>query len=82
MTRHKRKKKKVRGKRKGSGSDKPQDEVHAFVPAVAPKGKFLELVQYNFKKELRNSPVWDEMVSKFGREKAEELLDEIKIDAK
>lgn len=82
MTRHKRKKKKVKGKRKGSGTDRPPEEMHAFVPAVGPKDKFLELLQYHFKKEFRNSPLWDEMVDKYGREKAEELLGEIRFDAK
>ena len=82
MTRHKRKKKKVKGTIKGSGKDRPVDEVHAFVPAIAPKGKLLDRIHYHFKKELRNSPLWDEMVEKYGRQKAEELLDEINIEAK
>ena len=81
MTRHKRNKKKVRGKRKGSGKDRPVDELHAFVPAIGPKGKFLDLFQYYFKKELRNSPIWDQMVSQYGIDKAEELLKDINITA-
>ncbi|MBN2666052.1 MAG: hypothetical protein JXR67_06045 [Bacteroidales bacterium] len=82
MTHHKRKKKKVRGKRKGSGKDRPVEALHAFVPAIGTKGKFLDLFQYYFKKELRNSPIWDEMIDKYGREKAEVLLEEIKFSAK
>ena len=82
MTRHKRKKKRVKGKSKGAYSDRPVDELHAFVPAIGTKGKFLDLFQYYFKKELRNSPIWDEMIDKYGREKAEVLLEEIKFSAK
>ena len=81
MTRHKRKKKRVKGKSKGAYSDRPVDELHAFVPAIGPKGKFLDLFQYYFKKELRNSPIWDQMVSQYGIDKAEELLKEINITA-
>ena len=72
----------MKGKSKGAYSDRPVDELHAFVPAIGPKGKFLDLFQYYFKKELRNSPIWDEMIDKYGREKAEVLLEEIKFSAK
>ena len=58
------------------------DEVHAYVPAIGPKSKFLDIFQYHFQKELRNSQIWDEMVSKYGVEKSEELLEEIQFSAK
>lgn len=81
MTRHKRNKKKVRGKPKGSVKDRPVDMMHAFLPGTRPTDELLKQMTTNFQKEIRNSPIWDQMVSQFGREKAEELHKEIKINA-
>lgn len=36
----------------------------------------------NFRKELRKSEIWDQMVSEFGEERAEELLNDIKAENK
>ena len=36
----------------------------------------------NFRKELRESEIWDQMVSEFGEERAEELMNDIKADIK
>ena len=44
--------------------------------------EFSERFTVNFQKQLRNSEIWDQMVAKFGEEKAEELLTEIKADIK
>lgn len=34
----------------------------------------------NFRKELRNSPLWNEMVEKFGEEEAEKLLTQVNVE--
>jgi hypothetical protein len=81
LIRHKRKKKKVKGKRKGSGKDRPVDVLHAFIPALAPSDELLSEIEKNFRNEIRNSPIWDQMVSQYGIDKAEELLKEINITA-
>jgi hypothetical protein len=36
----------------------------------------------NFRKEIRKSEMWDQMVAEFGEERAEELLNDIKADIK
>jgi hypothetical protein len=36
----------------------------------------------NFRKEIRKSDMWDQMVAEFGEERAEELLKDIKADIK
>ncbi len=48
--------------------------VHAVFPGKQPPPEFLELLTENFQQRLRNSPLWDEMVSKFGEQEAEKLL--------
>ena len=44
--------------------------------------KFAELMTKNFRKELRNSEIWDQMVAEFGEEKAERLLQDCKAEVK
>jgi len=36
----------------------------------------------NFQNELRNSPIWDQMVAQFGQERAEQILKECKAEVK
>jgi hypothetical protein len=63
-----------------SGMD--TDEVHSLLPGkpLSPE----EMADFNetFRNELRNSPIWDEMVAKFGVEEAEKLLQQVKIELK
>jgi len=48
--------------------------VHALLPGEQPPPKFLELLTESFQKELRNSPMWDQMVEQFGEQEAEKLI--------
>lgn len=48
--------------------------VHTLLPGQQPPPEFLELLTESFQRELRNSPLWDQMVSKFGEEEAQKLL--------
>ena len=60
--------KRLKGKRKRSGK--------GFI------GEFSDLLTANFQKEIRNSELWDQMVSEFGEKRAEELLQDIKAEIK
>ena len=57
-----------------------KEGLHAILPGTAPSPEMLAVLNDNFRKELRNSPLWDEMVEKFGTEEAEKLLKEIKVE--
>ena len=57
---------KGRGKRSGKG----------FI------GEFSDRLTANFKKEIRNSELWEQMVEEFGEKRAKELLKDIKADIK
>lgn len=48
--------------------------VHLLLAGRKPPPEFEELLTENFQRELRNSPLWDEMVREFGEEEAEKLL--------
>ena len=43
---------------------------------------FSELLTKNFQAELRNSPIWDEMVAEYGEQKAEKILKQCKGELK
>ena len=48
-----------------------RDGLHAFVPGSAPLPEVLDDVTRRYQQEIRNSPLWDEMVREFGEEEAE-----------
>jgi len=35
-----------------------------------------------YQKQIRNSPLWDEMVQKYGKQEAEKLLKEFKVESR
>ena len=43
---------------------------------------FSDVLTKNFQKELRNSPIWDEMVAEYGEQKAEKILKQCKGELK
>ena len=43
---------------------------------------FSQRLTGNFQKELRESPLWDQMVEEFGEKRAEEILRECKAEIK
>lgn len=62
------------------GEDK--EGLHALVPAIAPAKVLEDEMTRNFQEKLRKSPLWDEMVKKYGLEKAEELLKQCRAEVK
>jgi hypothetical protein len=50
------------------------DGIHFVAPGTPPSPAQLEEMTKKYQESIRNSPMWDEMVRKFGKEKAEELL--------
>ena len=50
------------------------DGIHAIMPGVAPSEAELEKLTQEWLRQLRNSPLWEEMVRELGQAKAEELL--------
>jgi hypothetical protein len=45
-------------------------------------GKFTEAFTRNFQKEIRNSEIWDQMVTQFGEKRAFEILGGCKAEVK
>lgn len=84
------KKKKSKGKRKNTPdmTTPPSflwmdnGEMHGLFPGERPGPEQVEMMTRKYQENIRNSPLWDEMVREYGKEKAEELLIEcrVKID--
>ena len=51
--------------------------LHAIIPEDSPAD--IEALEKGYQENIRNSPIFDEMVKKFGKKKAEELLKEFKV---
>jgi len=51
--------------------------LHAIIGEDSPAD--IEALEKRYQENIRNSPIFDEMVKKFGKKKAEELLNEFKV---
>jgi hypothetical protein len=49
------------------------DRIHMLLPGV-PTSELLEQLSRNFQEELRRSPLWTELIQKYGRERAEQIV--------
>ena len=58
------------------------DGIHFVGPGSAPSPELLERMTKEYQKQIRNSPLWDKMVIKFGKAKAEKLLKEFKAESR
>ena len=58
------------------------DGIHLVAPGSPPTPEQLEKMTKEYQKRVRNSPLWDEMVKKYGKEKAEKLLKEFKAESR
>jgi len=56
-----------------------KDGVHSFIPDTPPSSEQLDNMTKVYQKNIRNSPIWDEMIKQYGKEKAEKLLKEFRV---
>ncbi len=47
-------------------------------PGLPPSPEQIEAVTEEYQKQIRNSPIWDTMVEKYGEERAKEMLKEFR----
>lgn len=59
-----------------------EEGLHIISQGVKPTSFEIDKMSKEYQNQIRNSPMWDEMVNEFGKEKAEELLKECKVDIK
>ena len=51
--------------------------LHAIIPDGSPAD--IEVLEESYQESIRNSPIFDEMVKKFGKKRAEKILQEFKV---
>jgi hypothetical protein len=54
--------------------------LHALVPGEAPSPDLLQDISRRYRDQIRQSPLWDEMVAQFGVQEAERLLSQFGIE--
>ncbi len=59
-----------------------KDGMNAMIPEEATSPEMLAELTKKYQQSIRESPMWDEMVEKFGKEMAEQLLSECKAELK
>ena len=58
------------------------NELHVMSNGKPPDAEMLEEMTNKFRAGIRNSPLWPQMVEKFGAQRAEELLLEIRTEVR
>ena len=56
--------------------------LDAIVPGPRPSAEALEEATRLYQQNIRNSPLWDELVKQFGEEEAERLLLQFRVEVR
>ena len=59
-----------------------EDGLHMLVPGDTPSAALLDELTLKYQQNIRNSPLWDEIVRRFGSEEAERILKQFRVDVK
>ena len=57
-----------------------RDGLHALQPGSPPSPEMLDDMTRSYQQQIRESPLWDEMVREFGEEEAERILREFRVE--
>ena len=85
MSKKKSRNRKKKERRKKENENPPiyswQDRkgFHGLIPGERPSPEQVEEMTRRYQEEIRNSPYWEKILKKVGREKAEEILKECKV---
>lgn len=58
------------------------DGFHTLSPGIPPSPKEIEAKTKAYQKRIRKSPLWEMMVSKYGKKKAKEMLKEFRYEVR
>ena len=59
-----------------------EDGLHAVVPGKGPSAAELEEMTRRYQERIRRSPLWEQMVKEYGKQKAEELLRQCRAETR
>jgi hypothetical protein len=58
------------------------DGLHMLLPGDAPSDGLLDQLSEQYQQNIRKSPLWDEIVRRFGREEAERILKAFRVQVR
>ena len=58
------------------------DGLHVLLPGTPPSPETLDEMTKVYQQNIRESPLWDEMVREFGEEEAERLLMKFRVEVR
>ena len=58
------------------------DGIHALLSGESPSAAQLAELSRQYQDSIRRSPLWHEMVKQFGKERAEELLRDFRVETR
>jgi hypothetical protein len=58
------------------------DGLHVLVPSAPPSPEMLAKATRIYQENIRNSPIWDKIVGEFGKEEAERLLKQFRVEVR
>jgi hypothetical protein len=58
------------------------DGIHIVAPGTPPSSEDLAKITKEYQAQIRNSPLWNGMVQKYGKEEAKRLLKEFKVESR
>ena len=85
MAKRKRRGKPPRNNPSIQGSPVPwldHDGLHMLLPGDSPSGVLLDQLTEQYQQNIRNSPLWEEVVRRFGPQEAERLLKAFRVEAR
>ena len=56
------------------------DGMHALIPGEAPSAEEQAAMTKEYQQQIRNSPLWTEMVHAYGEEEAEQMLKKFRVE--
>lgn len=59
-----------------------EDGFHVVSPGGPLDQKTLDEMTRRYRENIRNSPVWDDLVKRFGQAEAEEILKQCRVEAR
>jgi hypothetical protein len=78
---------KKKARKKGEGTEGAptytwieEDGIHSLIPGEEPSEEELEAMTREYQKRLRKSPLWDELVKAYGREGAEQIIQQCRME--
>ena len=66
----------------GAAPSLDSDGLHAWLPGLPPSQATLDKMTKVYQENIRNSPLWDQMLRQFGEQEAERILRQFRVEVR